>query len=115
MRQVEIALNAAFKTADSKTICEVLDDFVRGSSVSKLAKNANVDRSVLYRSFRGKKGPRLSLLISVLRSAGFQLVVKVERQPKKDKPNRFGQGSKTTANRELRGNSRASAEFLTRA
>jgi probable addiction module antidote protein len=94
----------------------VLDDLVRGSSnVSKLAKDVDADRSALYRSFRGKKGPRLSTVISVLRSVGFQLVVKFERQPEKDKPNRFGQGSKTTAHLELRGNSKASAEFLTRA
>jgi hypothetical protein len=46
---------------------------------------------------------------------GFQLVVKFESQPKKYEPNRFGQGSKTTAYIEFRADSEASAEFLTRA
>jgi hypothetical protein len=32
----------------------------------------------------------------------FRLIVKFERQPKKGKPKHFGQGSKTTANLELR-------------
>jgi probable addiction module antidote protein len=116
MRQKETALNAALKTANTKTICLALDDLVRGSSsVSRIAKEAEIDRSVLYRSFRGKKGPRLSLAIRVLRSEGFQLIVKFERQPKKIKPNRFGRGAKTTAYLKLRDNSKASAEFLTRA
>jgi probable addiction module antidote protein len=113
---LEIAFNEAFKTADPKAICDVLDNFVRSWSISRVAKDVGVDRSVLYRSFRGKKGPRLSLVIGVLRSAGFRLVVTFERQPKVDKqPNRYGQGSKTTAHRELRGNPMASAQFLTRA
>jgi probable addiction module antidote protein len=116
MRQKETALNAALKTADARAICLALDELVRGSSnVSILAKDAEVDRSVLYRSFRGEKGPRLSLVMKVLRSLRFQFVVEFERQPKKIKPNRFGQGSKTTPQLELRDNARASAKFLTRA
>jgi DNA-binding phage protein len=60
MHKLEIALNAAFKTADTKEICVVLDDLVRGSSnVTKLAKDVDIDRSRLYRSFRGMKGPSL--------------------------------------------------------
>ena len=114
MRQKEIALNAALKTADTKTVCAALEELVRSSpNVSKLAHEADINRAILYRTFRGKKGPRLAVVISVLRAAGFRLIVKTERHPKKSKPNRFGQGSKTTAHLELRWNSKASAEFLT--
>jgi len=114
MRQKEIALNAALKTADAKTVCAALEELVRSSpNVSKLAHDARIDRSRIYRTFRGNKGPRLAVVINLLRAAGFRLIVKFERQPKKGKPNRFGQGSKTTAHLELRWNSKASAEFLT--
>ena len=114
MRQKELALNAALKTADTKTVCAALEELVRSSpNVSKLAHEADINRAILYRSFRGKKGPRLAVVLNVLRAAGFRLIVKFERQPKKGKPNRFGQGSKTTAHLELRGNSKATADFLT--
>ena len=114
MRQAEIALNAALKTADTKAVCAALEKLVRSSpNVSKLAHEAKIDRSRIYRTFRGKEGPRLAVVINVLRAAGFRLIVKFERQPKKGKPNHFGQGSKTMAHLELRWNSKASAEFLT--
>ena len=115
MREEKAALNAALKTADIKTISLAFDDFVRSSNVAMLAKRADIDRSILYRSFRGKKGPRLSLAMKVLHSAGFQLIVKFDRQPRKIGPNPFGQGTKTTAHLKLRNNSKASAEFLSRA
>ena len=114
MRRQEIALNAALKTANAKTVCAALEELVRSSpNVSKLAHEARIDRSRIYRTFRGNKGPRLAVVINLLRAAGFRLIVKFERQPKKAKPNHFGQGSKTTAHLELRWNSKASAEFLT--
>jgi len=114
MRQKELAPNAALKTADIKTVCAALEELLRSSpNVSKLAHEAGINRAILYRTFRGKKGPRLAAVVSVLRAAGFRLIVKIERRPKKSKPNRFGQGSKTTAHLELRGNSKATADFLT--
>ena len=116
MSRIEAALNCALKTADTKSICAAIDTIVRRSpNVSQLAKEAGISRSMLYRSLRGKKGPTLVTILRILRSVGFQLVVKFERQPKKDKPNPFGQSSKTTAHLELRGDSKASAKFLTRA
>ena len=110
-------LEAALKTADPLTIFAALDALVRMSpSVSKLAKDAGADRSMLYRAFRGEKGPRLSLVVRVLSSAGFQLIVKADgKRPQNDRPNRKGQARKTTAHLELRSNPRASAKFLTAA
>ncbi|HEY6903840.1 MAG TPA: hypothetical protein VI216_06000 [Candidatus Acidoferrales bacterium] len=112
MRQKEIALNAALKTADTKTVCAVLEELVRRvPNVSKLAREAGINRSILYRTFPGKKGPRLSVIIKVLRAAGFRSIVKVERQPQRGQPNRFRQGSKTTVHPEFRSYPKASAEF----
>ena len=110
-------LEAALKTADPPTIFAAMDALVRTSpSVSKLARDAGRGRSLLYRTFRGDKGPKLSMVVGVLNSAGFQLIVSVHRNhPQDGRPNSKGQARKTTAHLELRSNPRACAKFLTRA
>ena len=110
-------LETAFKTADPLTIFAAMDALVRTSpNVSKLAKDVGTERSVLYRTFRGDKGPRLSLVVRVLTSAGFQLIVNAHGNHRQDgRPNRIGHARKTTAHLELRSNPRACAKFLTRA
>jgi DNA-binding phage protein len=53
---------SALKTADTRAIYLALDELVGGSSnVSILAKDAENDRPVLYRPFRGKNGPSFPL------------------------------------------------------
>jgi probable addiction module antidote protein len=110
-------LEAALKTADPLTICAAMDALVRMSpNVSKLAKHVGAERSVLYRTFRGEKGPRLSLVVRVLTSAGFRLIVNAHgSHPQNSRPNRKAQARKTTAHLELRLNPGACAKFLTRA
>jgi probable addiction module antidote protein len=110
-------LEAALKRADPLTIFAAMDALVRMSpNVSKLAKDVGTERSVLYRTFRGDKGPRLSMVVRVLSSAGFQLIVNAHgNYPHSGRPNRIGQWRKTTAHLELRSNPRACAKFLTRA
>ena len=110
-------LEAAFKTADPPTIFAAMDALVRTSpSISKLARDAGRGRSLLYRTFRGDKGPKLSMVVGVLNSAGFQLIVSVHRNhPQDGRPNSKGHARKTTAHLELRSNPRACAKFLTRA
>ena len=110
-------LEAALKTADPLTIFAAMDALVRTSpNVSKLAKDVGTERSVLYRTFRGDKGPRLSMVVRVLSSVGFQLIVNAHRShPQNGRPSRIGHWRKTTAHLELRSNPRACAKFLTRA
>ena len=110
-------LEAALKTADPLTIFAAMDALVRMSpNVSKLAKDVGTERSVLYRTFRSDKGPRLSMVLRVLSSAGFQLIVNAYgSHPQNGRPNRVGHWRKTTAHLELRSNPRACAKFLTRA
>src|SRR3974390_454748 len=109
-------LEAAFKTADPLTIFAAMDTVVRTSpNVSKLAKDVGTERSVLYRTFRGDRGPRLSMVVRVLSSVGFQFIVNAHRShPQTGRPNRKGRWRKTTAHLELRSNPRACAKFLTR-
>jgi probable addiction module antidote protein len=108
-------LEAALKTADPPTIFAAMDRLVRMSpNVSKLAKDAGAERSRLYRTFRGDKGPRLSMVVRVLNSADFQLIVNAHgSHPQNGRPNRTGQARKTTAHLELRSNPNACAKFLT--
>jgi probable addiction module antidote protein len=110
-------LEAALKTGNPLTIFAALDRLVRTSpNVSKLAKDAGRGRSLLYRTFRGDKGPKLSMVLSVLSSADFQLIVNARgSHPQNGGPNRIGHWRKTTAHLELRSNPRACANFLTRA
>jgi len=110
-------LEAALKRADAPTIFAAMDALVRTSpNVSKLAKDVGTERSALYRTFRGDKGPRLSMMVRVLSSSGFQLIVNAHgSHPQNGRPNRKGQWRKTTAHLELRLNPRACAKFLTRA
>jgi probable addiction module antidote protein len=110
-------LEDALKTADPLTIFTAMDALVRMSpNLSKLAKDVGTDRSVLYRTFRGDRGPRLSMVVRILSSAGFQLIVNAHgNHPQDGRPNRIGQRRKTTAHLELRSNPRACAKFLTRA
>jgi len=110
-------LEAALKTADPLTIFAAMDRLVRMSpNVSKLARDAGMGRSLLYRMFRGDKGPRLSMVVRVLSSAGFQLIVSAHGgHPQNGRPNRIGHWRKTTAHLELRSNPRACAKYLTRA
>ena len=75
-------LEAALKNADPLTIFAAMDALVRESpNVSKLAKDAGTDRSMLYRTFRSEKGPRLSLVVRVLGSAGFSVNCERSREP----------------------------------
>jgi len=110
-------LEAAFKTADPPTIFAAMDALVRTSpSISKLARDAGRGRSLLYRTFRGDKGPKLSMVVGVLNSAGFQLIVNARgNHPQDGRPNSKGHARKITAHLELRSNPRACAKFLTRA
>jgi probable addiction module antidote protein len=108
-------LEAALKTANPLTIFAAMDRLVRTSpNVSRLAKDAGKGRSLLYRTFRGDKGPKLSMVVRVLNSADFQLIVNVhESHPQNGRPNLKRQARKTTAHLELRSNPRACAKFLT--
>jgi probable addiction module antidote protein len=116
MRSLEISLNAALRTADIRTICAAIDTALRKSSnVSRLANDAGVDRTALYRSFRsGQKGPRLDFAIDILGAMGVRFVVEFMRQPK-SRPNPMARSRGPNIHIEFRSNSRLIAAYLTRA
>ena len=80
-RKLEKSLNAAFTTNDLHRICRAVDAAIlKSPSIIKVAQDAGVNRTTLYRAFRREKGPALSTMINVLRVLGFQIVVQANRQ-----------------------------------
>jgi DNA-binding phage protein len=74
-------LNGAFATNNLHRICGAIDAAVlKSPTIIKVARDAGVNRTTLYRAFRCQKGPTLSTMINVLRVLGFQLVVQANRQ-----------------------------------
>jgi DNA-binding phage protein len=105
---------SALKTADTRAIYLALDELVGGSSnVSILAKDAENDRPVLYRPFRGKNGPSFPLWLRFCGAKVFSALWNLSGSQRRS--GQTGSGSETNSQLELRDNARASAEFLTRA
>jgi DNA-binding phage protein len=78
--EVEVPLGVAFATNDLRRICSAVDVAVVRSGISDVARDAELDRTTLYRAFRLKKGPGLGTMITVLRVLGFRLIVETKDQ-----------------------------------
>jgi DNA-binding phage protein len=78
--EVEVSLGVAFATNDLRRICRAVDVAVVRCGISDVARDAELDRTTLYRAFRLKKGPGLDTMITVLRVLGFRLIVETRVQ-----------------------------------
>jgi DNA-binding phage protein len=78
--EVEVSLGVAFATNDLRRICSAVDVAVVRCGISDVARDAELDRTTLYRAFRLKKGPGLDTMITVLRVLGFRLIVETKDQ-----------------------------------
>ena len=78
--EVEVSLGVAFATNDLRRICSAFDVAVVRCGISDVARDAELDRTTLYRAFRLKKGPGLDTMITVLRVLGFRLIVETKDQ-----------------------------------
>ncbi len=111
-QRLEKSLNAAFATNDLQRICGAIDAAVLTSpSIIKVAQDAGVDRTTLYRAFRCERGPALNTMINVLRVLGFQLVVQVNRQRAINTATR--QPASVRAHYARRADAKATAQLLT--
>jgi probable addiction module antidote protein len=80
-QRLEKSIKAAFATNDLHRICRAIDVAVlKSPSIIKVARDAGVNRTTLYRAFRCERGPALNTMINVLRVLGFQLVVQTNCQ-----------------------------------
>ena len=75
------ALKAAFTTNDLRRICRAIDAAVLENGFAKVAEEAMVDRTTIYRAFRRENGPALDTMVRVLQVLGSRLIVTMKTDP----------------------------------
>jgi probable addiction module antidote protein len=70
--QMEL-LQDALETGNAKYISHALNTVVRAQNMNKIAKDAGLSRSGVYKAFGQDGNPRLSTLLTVLNSLGVTL------------------------------------------
>jgi probable addiction module antidote protein len=93
-RTNEEVLKAAFATNDLRRICRAVDEAVLRGGIAKVAQNAKVDRTTIYRAFRRENGPALDTMVKVLHVLGSRLIVEIKPNPSLKRPQ---PDAKTTA------------------
>lgn len=88
------ALKAAFATNDLRRICRAIDAVASENGFAKVAEEAKVDRTTIYRAFRRENGPALDTMVRVLRVLGLRLIVTMKPDPSSK---RLRPDAKTTA------------------
>jgi probable addiction module antidote protein len=73
-------LNAALEDGSPEVFIMALKDVASMKGISKVARQAGLNRENLYRMLSPKGNPNLKSLNSVLRSVGLKLAVTVESQ-----------------------------------
>jgi probable addiction module antidote protein len=79
-RDMADRINRAFATSDITAICHAIGDATRLHNISELARDAEIERSSIYRAFAGEKLPNFSTVLRVLDAMGFQLRVTQRRR-----------------------------------
>ena len=75
-------LNKAFDTSDLRTICEAFSRVIRAQeNVAEFARQAEIERTRLYRSFNGHRTPEFTTILSLLGALGLSLSVKRKSRP----------------------------------
>jgi probable addiction module antidote protein len=69
-------LNDALSTGDPALVMKAIGDMVRAQGVTRFSKKAGMDRSNLYRSFRGELSPSFDRVINVLLALDIRLIAK---------------------------------------
>lgn len=72
---IEDFLNDAFEEENAAYIAHALGIAARAKGMTKVAKETNLTREALYRSFSEDGNPSLKSTIAVLKALGFRLVV----------------------------------------
>ena len=78
--EVEAYLNAVLEDGTAQEVALALGTVARSAGMSKIARDAGLNRVSLYTSLGENGNPSLDTIIKVLDVLGFQLVV--ERKPK---------------------------------
>ena len=84
-------LNAAIEDGDQQVFLLALRHVTEARGISKVAREANLNRENMYRMLSEKGNPQLASLNSLLRSIGLRLAVEV------DQPHAYEPGGAATA------------------
>jgi len=71
-------LSEAFKTGDGKSIASAIGVVARTRGMSRLAKDAGIERASLYRALKGN--PKLSTTMKLLESLNMQVLIVPKRK-----------------------------------
>lgn len=66
-------LTDALETGDAKYVAQALGVIARARGMTEVAKGAGVAREALYKALSENGDPKLTTLLGVIRSLGFQL------------------------------------------
>ena len=69
-------LNDAISTGDPVIITKAIGDMVRAQGVTRFSQKNGMERTSLYRSFRGKVSPTIETVLNVLIGLDIQLIAK---------------------------------------
>ena len=78
-RDIADRINRAFATSDIPAICRAIGDATRLHNISDIAREAELERTSIYRAFAGEKLPNFSTVLRILDAMGFQLKVTERR------------------------------------
>ena len=73
-REIAKYLNHALSTADPVHITKAIGDMVRAQGVARVSQKSGIERTSLYRSFKGN--PTIERVINVLTALDIQLTAK---------------------------------------
>ena len=77
-RAIAAYLNDALSTGDLALITMAIGDMVRAQGMSRFSQRSGMERTNLYKSFRGKANPRVETVLKVLIALDVQLMVKAK-------------------------------------
>jgi probable addiction module antidote protein len=73
---VSAILEAALEENDPEFLLSVIGDIARSKGMTEIAKELNLDRAGLYRSFSPEGNPAFLTVLKVLDNLGFRLNIK---------------------------------------
>jgi probable addiction module antidote protein len=71
-------LNAALARRNSSALVRAIGEMIRAQGGSRFSQKSKLRRETLYRSFSGKRSPRLDLVLDVLSALDVKLMVQAK-------------------------------------
>ncbi|TYO64622.1 putative addiction module antidote protein [Bradyrhizobium hipponense] len=84
--QLANELNAAFESAEARTICRAIGRALDHFNISEVARQTGLQRTSIYRAFGDEQLPHFSTVLGVLTVLGLEMRV-VPRRRRKKSPN----------------------------